>query len=183
MKTTRHKHTGRPDIAEAKASLKSLGGINAIAAWLHDYGQDLANDYDPQDIADDDGNPCGDVRLQYDSGLWNLHTGDAQYDTDHTGRWGESSVDASESLRQCRETAADLVDQVLDDITCNPEPPDIQDDDLRLDHIPDVKECRALLATFKANGFSPNVWHVNERGNVDLLAIGRNGATIVQSWV
>lgn len=60
---------------------------------------------------------------------------------------------------------------------------DIQDDDLRLDHIPDAKESRQLLAKFKAQGFWPNVYHVNERGNVDLLRLTTRGARIVQSWV
>lgn len=59
----------------------------------------------------------------------------------------------------------------------------IEDDDIRLDHIPDVKECRELRRQMKADQFWPNVWHVNERGNTDLLAIGWNGAKIVKSWV
>jgi len=35
----------------------------------------------------------------------------------------------------------------------------------------------------KGNSYWPNVWHINERGNVDLLRIGWNGAVIVKSWV
>lgn len=62
--------------------------------------------------------------------------------------------------------------------------PDIADDDVRLDHIPDVDECAELLAKFERAKFWPNVWHINERGNVDLLNItGKDGATIVRSWV
>ena len=61
--------------------------------------------------------------------------------------------------------------------------PHISDDDLKLDHIPDVAECRKLQAKFKAGGFWPDVWHINERGNVDLLSVGYNGAKIVRSWV
>jgi len=57
------------------------------------------------------------------------------------------------------------------------------DDDIRLDHIPDVKECRQLLAQFKAQSFWPNVFHVNDHGNVDLLRITTRGARIIQSWV
>lgn len=60
---------------------------------------------------------------------------------------------------------------------------DMTDDDLRLDHIPDVKECRQILHKFAKDGFYPNVWHINERGNTDLLVIGYNGAKIVKSWV
>ena len=57
------------------------------------------------------------------------------------------------------------------------------DDDLKLDHIPDVSECRKIRAQFKADNFWPNVFHVNDHGNVDLLAIGYNGAKIIKSWV
>ena len=60
---------------------------------------------------------------------------------------------------------------------------DICDDDLRLNHIPDVAECRRIRKKMNKDKFWPNVWHVNERGNVDLLAIGYNGAKIVKSWV
>ena len=56
-------------------------------------------------------------------------------------------------------------------------------DDLLLDHIPDVAECRTILRKMKKDKFWPNVWHVNERGSTDLLRVGYNGATIVKSWV
>jgi hypothetical protein len=57
------------------------------------------------------------------------------------------------------------------------------EDDIKLDHIPDVKECRALLKQFEKAKFWPNVWHINDHGNADLLSIGYNGAKIVRSWV
>ncbi len=69
------------------------------------------------------------------------------------------------------------------DPDCHDNGPEIEDDDIRLDHIPDVRECRALRAQFQADGYWPNVFHVNDHGNVDLLAIGYNGARIVESWV
>lgn len=57
------------------------------------------------------------------------------------------------------------------------------DEDIRLDHIPDVAECRRLLRQFEGDQFWPNVYHVNDHGNVDLLTIGYNGARIIKSWV
>ena len=60
---------------------------------------------------------------------------------------------------------------------------EIADDDMRLDHIPDVSECRRMLRDMKASAYWPNVWHINDHGNVDLLRIGWNGAVIVKSWV
>ena len=69
----------------------------------------------------------------------------------------------------------DETTETLDDLMC--------DDDLRLDHIPDVAECRKIRKQMDVDRFWPNVWHVNERGNVDLLSIGYHGAKIVKSWV
>lgn len=60
---------------------------------------------------------------------------------------------------------------------------DIQDDDLTLDHIPDIAECRRLKRRFKAAQYWPDVYHINDHGNVDLLCIGWNGARIIESWV
>lgn len=59
----------------------------------------------------------------------------------------------------------------------------MSDEDIKLDHIPDVSECRALLEQMDRDQFWPNVWHINERGNTDLLRVGYNGAVIVKSWV
>ena len=55
--------------------------------------------------------------------------------------------------------------------------------DIKLDHIPDVAECRKMLCAMKAVRFWPNVFHVNDHGNVDLLTVGYNGARIINSWV
>ena len=57
------------------------------------------------------------------------------------------------------------------------------EDDLKLGHIPDVAECRQLRRQFEREQFWPNVWHVNDHGNADLLSIGYNGVKIVQSFV
>ncbi len=59
----------------------------------------------------------------------------------------------------------------------------IQDDDLVVDAIPDVRQCRIMIREFKKQNYFPEVYHVNERGNTDLLAIGWNGAKIIKSWV
>ena len=61
--------------------------------------------------------------------------------------------------------------------------PELLDDDLVLDHIPDVKESREIRKRFDKQRFWPNTWHVNERGNTDLLRVGYNGAVIMESWV
>lgn len=54
-----------------------------------------------------------DVRLQVcKGGDWVVHSGDAQYDTDHTGFWGCSSLS---SRSNCRDVARDLIDQCADE--------------------------------------------------------------------
>lgn len=54
-----------------------------------------------------------DVRLQVHEG-WTVHQGDGQYDQDHRGLWGASSVSARDSLATLRETAGSLVSEALD---------------------------------------------------------------------
>ena len=80
--------------------------------------------------------------------------------------------------RPCNDCAVEALEQETEENTL-----DIRDEDIRLDHIPDVAECRQLRRQMKADNFFPDVYHVNDHGNVDLLAIGYNGAKIIRSWV
>jgi hypothetical protein len=73
--------------------------------------------------------------------------------------------------------------EYLDEMQAHDDDLDILDDDIKLDHIPDVSECRQLRRQFAKDNYWPNVFYVNDHGNVDLLAIGYNGAKIVKSWV
>jgi len=62
-----------------------------------------------------DGDPI-DVRLQvYDNGRWAVRSGDAQYDLDHSGHWGASSLPGvyKGKVRRCntRDVARDLIEQ------------------------------------------------------------------------
>lgn len=57
-----------------------------------------------------------DVRLQVTGdGDWALHTGDPQYDTDHSGAWGDTSfkVFGAENLEN---RARELIDGVKDSV-------------------------------------------------------------------
>ena len=56
--------------------------------------------------------PETDVRLQVHDG-WTIHHGSSDYDQDHRGMWGASSVSARDSLAILRETACGLVSEVL----------------------------------------------------------------------
>lgn len=65
------------------------------------------------DDCDDDG--MVDVRLQVfpDSGAFNVHIGDASFDTDHHGVWGSSAL-VIRGRQNMRELARDLISQCRD---------------------------------------------------------------------
>lgn len=86
--------------------------------------------------------------------------------------WSVLNLETGETIEDGNE---DENEETLDEL--------MTEDDLKLDHIPDVSECRALRRQFSKQNFWPNVFHVNDHGNVDLLSIDENGATIVKSWV
>lgn len=53
-----------------------------------------------------------DVRLQvHESGHWLVHWGDAQYDTDHRGHWGASTISRTSN---CRDVASELINEASD---------------------------------------------------------------------
>ena len=56
-----------------------------------------------------------DVRLQlHNDGTISIHYGDAQYDTDHSGYWGASTLSQSDSTADLEYMARDLVNQAID---------------------------------------------------------------------
>lgn len=86
--------------------------------------RDELRTYDPKDIADDEGNPSGDIRLQVaEDGSSAIHTGDASYDTDHRGYWGASSITPDMTDDECAGVAYDLIlaasaEECKDDLDC-----------------------------------------------------------------
>jgi hypothetical protein len=86
--------------------------IKAVAEEVKDYADHLKT-YDPADITEPGCDvPGGDIRLQAVDGSWYVHTGDAQYDTDHHGRWGAGFVPAGASMAACRDIARDLINEI-----------------------------------------------------------------------
>ena len=54
-----------------------------------------------------------DVRLQvYEDGSWSLRTGSSDYDQDHRGFWGASSIVHFSANEELKDVALDLIDQV-----------------------------------------------------------------------
>ena len=60
--------------------------------------------------------------------------------------------------------------------------PTIDDDDIT---ISDLDEIPAVVERMNREGFFPNVWHINERGNTDLLSVNADTGhyEILKSWV
>jgi hypothetical protein len=55
-----------------------------------------------------------DVRLQvYEDGQWAIRWGSSDYDLDHRGHWGASSLDRRTN---CRDLAVELLDQVAESV-------------------------------------------------------------------
>jgi hypothetical protein len=59
----------------------------------------------------------------------------------------------------------------------------IEDGDVTLDELPSAEKCAELSARFEREGFWPNVFRINERGNVDVLVIDGDTYAIVGGWV
>lgn len=65
------------------------------------------------DLADGDGNFGTDLRLQvHENGSWSIHTGLADYDTDHQGYWGAGFLHWERS--NLTELARDLIEEAKD---------------------------------------------------------------------
>lgn len=55
-----------------------------------------------------------DVRLRVHNGSWYVYSGSSDYDQDHRGHWGSSSVEAEGSDKSIEATARYLIDEVED---------------------------------------------------------------------
>lgn len=65
--------------------------------------------------------PTCDVRLQvYQDGDWSVRWGDSQYDLDHRGYWGCSSISPGDADSDLVEVAQYLLRQVEDDMATDP---------------------------------------------------------------
>lgn len=79
--------------------------INDVAAELRNINKNT----DPEPDGDDGG---VDVRLQvYPDGQWAVRWGSSDYDQDHRGYWGSSSVPGGNRRFDSKDIARDLIDQ------------------------------------------------------------------------
>ena len=88
--------------------------------------EDVATDLraiNEQELEPDDAEEGIDVRLQVisDEEAY-VHSGDAQYDQDHSGYWGAATVPGGGRPFDAVEVAQDLIDQVLEDFVTGEAP-------------------------------------------------------------
>ena len=95
---------------EILSAFKDGGGIDALTAWL----LVISSEVEPGMTGPDREEPCIDVRLRYFAGTCGVYSGDSQYDTDHRGHWGASSVPAGLTREEAVIIARDLLTQVLE---------------------------------------------------------------------
>ncbi len=106
-------------IAQARIDYLDAGEIDALVTELLSLSTEV-DKYDPADLTEPGcDEPTIDCRLRYHDGSFSLLTGDSSYDQDHRGYWGVSCVDSNLSANDARNTAIDLLDQVLDDLAWN----------------------------------------------------------------
>lgn len=77
--------------------------------------RDYLGGYSDEEIDDGEGNPGTDVRINSHGRGFQILSGDSSFDQDHTGFWGSSWVSKYDTNSNLKETAYDLVDQLLDD--------------------------------------------------------------------
>jgi len=88
--------------------------IEITVQWLVNELRKAQRDAHWADIRDSD-EPWLDVRLQASESDGRLHVGDAQFDTDHSGFWGSSSICEHDDYDTLCDVARDLIDQVMED--------------------------------------------------------------------
>ena len=89
--------------------------IKAIASELVAINREIS--LEPEDV--DEG--C-DIRLQvYPDGSWAIRVGRSDYDQDHRGYWGASSVPGDRKRFNSRDVARDLIEQARGQRACEVE--------------------------------------------------------------
>lgn len=118
-----------------------------------------------------------DVRLQLIGGSYELHYGDASYDTDHRGSWGAGTVDRDATDDDLATIADDMIREAQDDEACQvdeDEEPEPDDDSITTTDERHwyqygklyVEGGRAAVkAKMDADKFWPDVFVISDHGN------------------
>jgi hypothetical protein len=88
--------------------------VSEVAAWLWEIVLE-SREYDPEEIAGEEGEPGIDVRIQImPNGNWYGHTGDASFDQDSRGYWGSGIASPDMKKMDCREMAKEMIEQAAE---------------------------------------------------------------------
>ena len=88
--------------------------ISELVSELKDQWKWLRKDCSEDDLKEKGSDFCGtDVRLRVHDGSWYVYTGSSDYDQDHRGAWGASSL--SYGRQNLTDLARDLIEQAKDD--------------------------------------------------------------------
>jgi ribosomal protein S17E len=111
-----HEGLAEGSISDDKDKEIALLVRNEIKSYLTELVSELKKDMEksPEDyteVGSDD--PSIDIRLQWHDDKWQVHVGSSDYDQNHKGFWGSSSVTPDTKLDDLLET---LIDQVEEDM-------------------------------------------------------------------
>jgi len=95
-------------------TIKEAGGFDSLASQLLKIAQTL----DIKQIDDFGDYEFIDVRLRFFDDNIYLYCGSSDYDQDHRGYWGASSLSADCDLDTAKSIASDLIDQVIECSYC-----------------------------------------------------------------
>jgi hypothetical protein len=169
-----------------------------------------------QELEKDDADEGIDVRLQvYPDGDWAVRSGSSDYDQDHRGYWGSSSVPGNNRRFDSKNLARDLIEQAKEHFAQGGDEEESDEDDEEDEDEPEEEEeeeeddtfsdesmaegyvisdgrsgegyvvvhehkhfgnyddmddaLDAIEAAMKHDNFYPNIYYVNDHGNVDLI--------------
>ncbi len=96
-----------------RSDFESTGGFDALIEDILDLSK-CVNPEDHSEFGIDE--PYISCRLRYYNGSFQWLTGASDYDRDHRGHWGSSSVTQNMTAEEARSVAEDLFEQVLDSV-------------------------------------------------------------------
>jgi hypothetical protein len=88
--------------------------LSALADCIYQYSKYLRNNFTRKELTErgeDEESASGDFRLQVKKSGWQTHEGDSQFDQDHRGNWGSTSVPYGCTREEALNLARDLIDQ------------------------------------------------------------------------
>lgn len=99
-----------------QASLVTQEQKQSLVDSLISEWESMKSSFTRDELEDDCGNSGIDVRLQFLDDEFQLHTGDAHYDTDHRGFWGAATLDYDWDEDELDTLITELVDDLISQV-------------------------------------------------------------------